>query len=345
MPRYVSTVDSGNLLASLWVFERGCRDLLGAPLLGPSSVRGIADTLGVLREEIGQDTSMAMPIRALRRLLHGKAEGHELIIRLRMANQSTQQRQDTQRWQEPGSERAYWMSCLGRELSAWIEIVNQYLCWMETLAQPPDSFLRPLGEEIAQLRGRAIARHPFAADIGRQLGRHAVGGRRFDFALARHTRDEAGSRGLDRATEHGVHAGARARGEHGSVACRIWGPPPESLPLASICASSTMPAAVCSASDMRWADPSSFRAITICWPANAASPAWWRSPKETFRWSIGMRLGRPRVPLPGGTVLLSWSGTMFEYLMPLLFMRNFANSLLDHACREAVRQQIELRER
>ena len=32
-PRYVSTVDSGNLLASLWVFERGCRDLLHAPLL------------------------------------------------------------------------------------------------------------------------------------------------------------------------------------------------------------------------------------------------------------------------------------------------------------------------
>ncbi len=25
-PRYVSTVDSGNLLASLWIFERGCRD-------------------------------------------------------------------------------------------------------------------------------------------------------------------------------------------------------------------------------------------------------------------------------------------------------------------------------
>lgn len=31
---------------------------------------------------------------------------------------------------------------------------------------------------------------------------------------------------------------------------------------------------------------------------------------------------------------------MFEYLMPLLFMRTFSNSLLDHACREAVRQQI-----
>ncbi len=52
-------------------------------------------------------------------------------------------------------------------------------------------------------------------------------------------------------------------------------------------------------------------------------------------------LGRPRVSLPGGAVLLSWSGTMFEYLMPLLFTRTFANSLLDQACRDAVQQQIE----
>ena len=31
---------------------------------------------------------------------------------------------------------------------------------------------------------------------------------------------------------------------------------------------------------------------------------------------------------------------MFEYLMPLLFTRTFANSLLDEACRQAVKQQI-----
>ena len=52
-------------------------------------------------------------------------------------------------------------------------------------------------------------------------------------------------------------------------------------------------------------------------------------------------LGRPHASSAGGQTLLSWSGTMFEYLMPLLFMRTFANSLLDQACREAVRRQIE----
>jgi hypothetical protein len=42
-----------------------------------------------------------------------------------------------------------------------------------------------------------------------------------------------------------------------------------------------------------------------------------------------------------GQVLLSWSGTMFEYLMPLLFTRSFRNSLLENACAAAVNRQME----
>jgi cyclic beta-1,2-glucan synthetase len=53
--------------------------------------------------------------------------------------------------------------------------------------------------------------------------------------------------------------------------------------------------------------------------------------------TLGRRFGKA----PDGTpVLLSWSGTMFEYLMPLIFTPNFENSLLDYACKQAVRQQI-----
>ena len=44
-------------------------------------------------------------------------------------------------------------------------------------------------------------------------------------------------------------------------------------------------------------------------------------------------LRRPRGAGKHWQTLLSWSGTMFEYLMPLLFMRTYQNSLLDQACR------------
>jgi cyclic beta-1,2-glucan synthetase len=52
-------------------------------------------------------------------------------------------------------------------------------------------------------------------------------------------------------------------------------------------------------------------------------------------------LSRPLVSAARGQVLLSWSGSMFEFLMPLLFTRTLANSLLDHACRKAVQLQID----
>src|SRR6185369_14421364 len=57
-----------------------------------------------------------------------------------------------------------------------------------------------------------------------------------------------------------------------------------------------------------------------------------------------LALGRPYT-MSDGQVLLSWSGTMFEYLMPLLFTRNFRNSLLENACDAAVRSQIEYAEK
>lgn len=52
-------------------------------------------------------------------------------------------------------------------------------------------------------------------------------------------------------------------------------------------------------------------------------------------------LGRLLTGSANGPVLLSWSGSMFEYLMPLLVMPNYANTLLDQTNAAAVAHQIE----
>jgi cellobiose phosphorylase len=52
-------------------------------------------------------------------------------------------------------------------------------------------------------------------------------------------------------------------------------------------------------------------------------------------------LGRLLVVSHGDPILVSWSGSMFEYLMPLLVMPTYENTLLDHTCKAAVQQQIE----
>jgi len=51
-------------------------------------------------------------------------------------------------------------------------------------------------------------------------------------------------------------------------------------------------------------------------------------------------LGRQLAPGGRAPVLVSWSGSMFEYLMPLLIMPTFDSTLLDLAQRGAVRRQI-----
>ncbi|WP_126540202.1 GH36-type glycosyl hydrolase domain-containing protein [Oharaeibacter diazotrophicus] len=51
------------------------------------------------------------------------------------------------------------------------------------------------------------------------------------------------------------------------------------------------------------------------------------------------RLGRSRTPLGRDSALVSWSGSMFEYLMPALVMRAPADSLLEHTSRLVVARQ------
>ncbi|MCW8807094.1 MAG: cyclic beta 1-2 glucan synthetase, partial [Rhodanobacter sp.] len=52
-------------------------------------------------------------------------------------------------------------------------------------------------------------------------------------------------------------------------------------------------------------------------------------------------LGRLLTTSGGEPVLLSWSGSMFEYLMPMLVMPSYEGTLLDQTCRAAVARQIE----
>jgi cyclic beta-1,2-glucan synthetase len=53
------------------------------------------------------------------------------------------------------------------------------------------------------------------------------------------------------------------------------------------------------------------------------------------------RMGRSLTKVDGGRALLSWTGTMFEYLMPLLVMRNYPATLLAETYKTIVERQIE----
>jgi cyclic beta-1,2-glucan synthetase len=85
-PRYVSTVDSGNLLGCLWAMSQGVQELAHEPLIDASALRGLQDTLALLEEALGAQAPE--PMREVVRTLHGLFDDEdlpplELISRLR----------------------------------------------------------------------------------------------------------------------------------------------------------------------------------------------------------------------------------------------------------------------
>lgn len=339
MPRYVSTVDSGNLLACLWVFERGCQDQLDTPLIGAGCLRGLVDTLAALRELGGRDPSLGMATQAFRQLLRGRTEVHLLIGRLRVAAGSIEQLQTVAQWQDTDGERAYWISRLSGELNAWTELIDRYLPWIETLTQPSDSLLRTLGEDAVRVRRAALLKAPSLnslanGEAGSPGPMETILGWREQTGLRPEVRSW-----LDQlAAEYG-RAQSNARDTIGRM---------QELSQAA--------AELSAGINMRFLYDEGRRLFGIgyvvggpvefsshydllaseCRLASLAAIAKGDLPVEHW-----FALGRPLATTARGPALLSWSGTMFEYLTPLLFTRTFTNSLLDHACREAVRLQVE----
>ena len=62
-PRFVSSVDSGNLVASLWTLQQGLLTRMKQPLLQPSMAEGLLDHLRALSELKGFSRRSAFPLR------------------------------------------------------------------------------------------------------------------------------------------------------------------------------------------------------------------------------------------------------------------------------------------
>ncbi|HXA51240.1 MAG TPA: glucoamylase family protein, partial [Candidatus Acidoferrum sp.] len=336
-PRYVSTVDSGNLLASLWVLAQGCDDAASAGLLGTPCLQGLADTLAALARECASDSAAAVPLNELRRLLRGNVQGHELIGRLRLAAVPMQQLADTRDWQAtPGEERGYWVSCLNRELQDWIGVVERYLSWMETLMQPPDSFLRILGEGAVKLRLRATEAAPSLNELAERSSDpiNALLAMRRTPGLPPQI-----SMWLDQVAAEYGRAAANAQ-----------------QTVDSLRATAASAQSLAAGMDMRFLYDPQVRLFGIGYAVGGAlefnshydllaSECRLASMVAIAKGDVPVdhwfALSRPRAISHDGDTLLSWSGGMFEYLMPLLFMRTFANSLLDDGCRQSVKVQID----
>jgi hypothetical protein len=327
-PLFVSSVDSGNLVASLWTLEQGCLRILDQPVLRPELADGFLDHLRILPElkafsgavfekiekrshsKDWEKSLLRFPRKALERIAAGEdAAGHENNIRWF----SSQALECLRRFGQSTVRLTPW------KLLDFAELSND-----PGIELPPDNLsLKALPEGLTRLASRlqrAIENLP-AAEGNKEKDQHS---RRF--LLQRLLSMVAGAR-MDAARL--VQELQSVSAEAGKLAAEmsfafLWSPRRKLLSIGFDGGEKILHDACYDllASEARTA---SFIAIAKD-----------EIPQET--WFL---LSRSRTVDKGRAVLLSWTGTMFEYMMPAIWMKTYPGTLLDRSQHGAVILQQE----
>lgn len=340
-PQYVSTVDSGNLLANLWVLAQGLEEMMDAPLIGPESLQGMADTLALLRRLSATEGKRDVAHeKSLLSLVSAPSNGlEELVDRIRAAMGLASKLAKSLDDNHSGNEsRLYWAQQVEKQVRAWNEIVSRYFSWVEILAVMPVERLRSFTQDPGEWKSQALASIPSL----RMLATGDVPGLKELIALHSQNNEFALPKSVQIWLDRLVEAASRAQWLAG-----------EKLAEAEAVLNQTRNLA--EGMDLRFLYDPDRRLFVTGYDVGErrrdstyydllasevrltsfVAIARGEVPVEHW-WSLGRPFGLAYMRRP----LLSWCGTMFEYLMPLLFTRSYANSLLDQACRTAVACQI-----
>ena len=332
-PRYVSAVDSGNLLGALWALEHGLDELVHAPLMDGKVFAGLADTGEILQQAVTQEGVAGFCHQTLATLLRAwHAPASTIVDLLR------QQRGMAINVSSVVAAAGVtpWARELEEQVAAWTTIADRYLTWIEILAEKTVEELAPLGQEALLAIQQDLVLAPSLHELAH--------GRLDSIPILRAIREESlqASTPLAPWLDRVVKAFATSQwlaGETMGMAERLL----ENVRELS------------AALDMRFLyDPKrklfaiGFNVSTDVLDSSSydllASEARFGSFVAIARGDVPLEhwfsMGRPYGAIGRQRVLLSWAGTMFEYLMPLLFQHAYGNSLLDKAAREAVRVQI-----
>ncbi|MCB2215194.1 MAG: cyclic beta 1-2 glucan synthetase [Desulfobulbaceae bacterium] len=332
-PRYVSTVDSGNLLGSLWVLEQGLNELLHQPLFGHKTFTGLADTGEILKGDLLQSGAGggALPlVDALLREWHGPPSTvvDQLDLQQRTVTELTAI--------VAAAGESPWATELMEQATGWQVSADRYLSWIEILAEKTAEELAPLGEVACTAIRRDLVRAPSLAALAH--------GQIEAMTVLRQIREQSlpAESALLPWFDRLLAAFASAQWLAG-----------ETLAVAEQLIETVQE--LSSGMDMRFLYDPKHKLFTIGYNVslNRLDDANYDLLASEARLGSFLSIARGDVPLdhwfsmsrPYGAigrrrVLLSWTGTMFEYLMPLLFQRSYDNSLLDKAAGEAVAVQI-----
>ena len=298
-PRYVSSVDSGNLAGSLLTLQAGLAEMRTRPVLSVETFRGLEDTLQVLVECLSMPAAavLAKTTRSVEDLLSTltrdgvvrtpRAFADALDTLERVGGEMVRRlSEDIDTDTDTDAEARYWAGAFHRQCNA----LRDELAAFASL--PPDS------NEIPSLADLSVGSASNAVPC-----LHSAATKRLatiDALLARCRRLAAME--FDFLVD--ATSGLLAIGYDVSERRR---------------------------------DPSCYDLLAS--EARLASfllVAQGQLPQKHW-----FALGRSLTSHGGDVTLISWSGSMFEYLMPQVMMPNYAQTLLDRTCQGAVLRQIE----
>ena len=340
-PRYVSAVDSGNFIAALWTLEQGITDNLEKPILSSSVLGGLQDTTEIFLEELekeyASDETQQSVLELLDLIRECPSDAIEIIRLLRMIQAKVESIAELTR-EDAGTHAgaAYWARQLERQVTAWNGLIDRYLIWMEILAERSQAEIVEAGLDSLLVCRRELHQSPSL----QSLASGQVGGLvSFDqeelIGVVRETELKSWIERLAGAFSRGKwFAGEMfARGEGLQADLGEFS---EEINLRFLYDPARRLFSIGHNVSTNQLD-SSFYDLLASESRLGSYVAIARGDVPIEHW---LALNRPYSSHGQHRVLLSWTGTMFEYLMPLLFQRAYPNSLLDQATREATALQI-----
>jgi cyclic beta-1,2-glucan synthetase len=308
-PLYVSTVDSGNLAGHLLALAEACRELKQRAPFGPEVLEGVRDALDLVLDYL----KMAERRKPL------QAEGRDPLQAVRRESLQAERRQPLQVERRDPSQRG-----TAVRLRAAVKA-------MSALLEDPPARTGDWVERIQELETRAedllgIAR-AFSGETGEESRSQVL-------VWAGAVRDSVRSHARDLTMSH---PDERTNLEHrlSALALSAEGMV-EAMDFRFLLDSSRRLFSIGYRVSDDTLDPSSYDLLAS--EARLASfVAIAKGDVSPGHWFL---LGRSLTPVGRGAALVSWSGSMFEYLMPLIVMRQPAQSLLDLTCRLVVGRQI-----
>ena len=318
-PRFISTVDNGNLVCSLWTLKQGCVELKKQPIFRPVLWRGIHDIVDLLVEiaagsENNELVSSTKDLSQRVRELSGPEMNRFDVIGALEIDVTIYLEKIAAC--EPGDDVTWWAQELSQRVSCLKATVEEFAPWLlhdfrrtlrameqaisggilttlslDSAAETYAQISLKLGDaaEAASLREALKRSGAFAQDLADQLTRLAEASdaiaAEMDFAFLYNPTKKQISIGYDGTAE-------KVSSYHYDLL----------------------------ASEAR--------------AAVFAAVAKGEMPQQSW-----FELGRSYISYKGEDVLRSWTGTAFEYLMPCLWMRTYPNTLLERSSKAAIRAQ------